>query len=162
MNRLTFRRALRRELPRVTRPLITFSMQAPSIQPAVFIPLSDVAQPGAEQSPVPVADAEGEPDTERAALDPAPKEFTRSGNAQPVAAPAGRPQDIKHSENPPAPDPVNPHRAMALARLAKAKMQQPQPAIDRSRLPIATSREGCGRCGVRGDLGCAHQRAFEG
>jgi hypothetical protein len=26
--------------------------------------------------------------------------------------------------------------------------------------PIADSRESCARCGVRGDLGCAHQRPF--
>ena len=58
---------------------------------------------------------------------------------------------------------ANPHRAMALARLAKLRQPQPPlPAVDRSRLPVAQSREPCPRCQTRGDLGCDHQRAFEG
>lgn len=72
---------------------------------------------------------------------------------------------IPASAFPPRPSPAraNPHQAMARARLEQmARPAQPKLPVDRSRLPVADSREPCRRCGARGDLGCDHQRAFEG
>lgn len=52
-------------------------------------------------------------------------------------------------------------RALGGARFEDAEPQRF--LVDHSRrVPVALSRDPCIKCGTRGDIGCAHQRAFVG
>lgn len=168
MNRFTFRRMLRRELAtmgveRVSTSIDDFfdiaGLRKDALPALQGFTHTQAASGTAREAPS--ASLSGDAPSHR---DERPARRRTTGGAANERAEAAtlKPEAAAEEVSPRGLRPDTPDEApyARIARAHAAVKARPAPVVDRSRLPIAESREGCPRCGVRGDLGCDHQRAM--